>query len=80
MTNLLDESNYIRFKINRDVINNFFSSTENFLFGLGSDYPVNEKYGINYKAHSGLLDFLTMYGFTYTSLYLVLYYSKDCKL
>lgn len=72
LTNLLDESNDIRFKINRDVIENLFTSHENFLFGLGSDYPANEKYDINYKAHSGLLDFLTMYGFIYTSLYLVL--------
>lgn len=71
---VFDESNDIRFKINRDVIENLFTSNENFLFGLGSDYPANEKYDINYKAHSGLLDFLTMYGFIYTSLYLTLLY------
>lgn len=74
LTDVLDESNYIRFKINRDVIYHLFSSSENFLFGLGEDYPRNEKYNINYKAHSGLLDFLTMYGFIYSSLMLSVLY------
>ncbi|WP_170000230.1 hypothetical protein [Campylobacter sp. RM9328] len=74
ITELFDESNYIRFKINRDAMEKLFASNKNFLFGLGSDYASNEKYDIKYKVHSGLLDFLTMYGFIYTLLFLLLLY------
>jgi hypothetical protein len=43
LTNVADESNAIRFQINRNVIEELFSSTQNFVFGLSSDYPSNKK-------------------------------------
>ena len=74
LTNVADESNAIRFQVNRNVIEELFSSTQNFIFGLGSDYPVNKDYSIGYKSHNGFIDFLGMYGFVYTLLYLMLLY------
>lgn len=74
LTSVQDESNAIRFEINRKVLNAIFLNPDNLIFGLGPEYPSDSKLNINYKSHNGLIDFIGMYGVIYSILFFSLLY------
>lgn len=72
LTNINDESNHSRFKVNREAINSLASSPETFFYGLGLNYHSNSQYKVAHKVHNGFLDATATYGllFSFFTLFL----------
>jgi hypothetical protein len=76
-----DESNYSRFKVNRQAITALFLSAENIIYGLGTNYHKKEHLTIAHKVHNGPIDAVVTYGllFSLLSLFIVSQQTKSTK-
>jgi len=70
LLDLNDESNYIRFTLNKDALLTIFNSLENLLTGLGETYPMYTP--IQYKVHNGFLDIAMTSGLVYAIFFILI--------